>query len=321
MLQCVVRHLSIIVAVQEVKGLVDCEVLAEQHFRLLPGKLRLLKVHTSTVNLPKVDTSTVNLPKVHTSTVNLPKVHTSTVNLPKVYTSTVQFSSIQSLDWLGRQQRPSSSLFCRSRDFHSLMLPIQHFPCRPRRRPPFCVPWRMVLERLSWCVTCPSHASFRLLTVARRSSCGTTRQLILLRAQSLVLCSKVEDTKKFPQALGFESLDPFFRVSKQVLCFTAIGEDGCDKRLAELKRNSHTHIQYILARKFSATLPFTGEKLTEERVLNLHELEGKKRWIDLITLRSVVVRWTLRSIRTPTLRDPQNGRIIIWLNFFLVFVL
>ena len=49
-----------------------------------------------------------------------------------------------------------------------------------------------VLERLSWRVTCPYHASFRLLTVARRGSCGPTKKLISLHAQSLVLCSKKE---------------------------------------------------------------------------------------------------------------------------------
>ena len=42
-------------------------------------------------------------------------------------------------------------------------------------------------------------------------------------AAGLVL--QVGDTEKFPQALGFESLDPFFfffRASKQGPCFTAI---------------------------------------------------------------------------------------------------
>ena len=39
----------------------------------------------------------------------------------------------------------------------------------------------------------------------------------------------------FPRHFGFEGLDPFFsRVSKQSLCFTAIEEDGDDKRLVEL---------------------------------------------------------------------------------------
>ena len=53
------------------------------------------------------------------------------------------------------------------------------------------VPWRVVLDRLSWRATCPNnHANFRLLTVARWGSCGPTRTLILLCAQSLVLWSK-----------------------------------------------------------------------------------------------------------------------------------
>ena len=37
-------------------------------------------------------------------------------------------------------------------------------PAVSRRSPPYKVPWGMVLERLSWLVTCPNHASFRLLT-------------------------------------------------------------------------------------------------------------------------------------------------------------
>ena len=37
-----------------------------------------------------------------------------------------------------------------------------------------------VLERLLWRVTCPNHASFPVLTAARRGSHGPTRQLILL---------------------------------------------------------------------------------------------------------------------------------------------
>ena len=45
-------------------------------------------------------------------------------------------------------------------------------------------------ERLSWRATCPNHASFRLVTVARRGSYGSTRAMILLRIYSLALCSK-----------------------------------------------------------------------------------------------------------------------------------
>ena len=52
------------------------------------------------------------------------------------------------------------------------------------------------------------------------------------RVVGLVL--QVGDTEKFPHALGFEGLDPFFfRVSQRGPCFTAIEEDGGDTRLVE----------------------------------------------------------------------------------------
>ena len=68
------------------------------------------------------------------------------------------------------------------RDVHSLTLSFQHFLCRQRRRPLCKMPWRMVLERLSWCMTHPKHASFCLLTIARRDLCGLTWKLILFRS-------------------------------------------------------------------------------------------------------------------------------------------
>ena len=101
--------------------------------------------------------------------------------------------------WGTIQQRSSSSPFCRrplwavsgtGRDVHSLILSIQHFLCRPWHCPTSNVPWRMVLEMLSWRVTCLNHASFHLLTVARRASCGLPRELILLCTQWLLMCSK-----------------------------------------------------------------------------------------------------------------------------------
>ena len=67
------------------------------------------------------------------------------------------------------------------KDVHSLMLSFQHFFCRSRRHPPSKVPRTMVLKTLSWRVTCANRASFRLLTIARRSSCGRTRKMTLLR--------------------------------------------------------------------------------------------------------------------------------------------
>ena len=49
------------------------------------------------------------------------------------------------------------------------------------------------------------------------------------------LMLQVGDAEKFPLALGFESLDLLFRVSKQGPYFTTIVEDGGDRRLAELE--------------------------------------------------------------------------------------
>ena len=46
---------------------------------------------------------------------------------------------------------------------------------------------------------------------------------------------QVGDAEKFPQALVFGSLDLFFTASKQGLCFTAIEEDGYDKKLVQLE--------------------------------------------------------------------------------------
>ena len=54
------------------------------------------------------------------------------------------------------------------------------------------------------------------------------------------LVLQVGNAEKFPQALGFESLDlsPFFffcRVSEQGSCFAATEKDDCDKRLVQLE--------------------------------------------------------------------------------------
>ena len=66
----------------------------------------------------------------------------------------------------------------------------------------------MVLDRLLWRVTCPNHASFRLLTVARKGSCGSTRMLILLHTQLLVLCSKSSVKAGIMATHGFFYLGP-----------------------------------------------------------------------------------------------------------------
>ena len=103
-----------------------------------------------------------------------------------LHSCSVQFSSLT--DWViggtsgAFQQRSSKSFLqqaavsnsTKGRDVHSLMLSSQHFLCQQQWYPSSRVPWRIVLERLLWPITCLNHASFCLLTVARRGSCGPT---------------------------------------------------------------------------------------------------------------------------------------------------
>ena len=67
--------------------------------------------------------------------------------------------------------------------FFDVIRPVFFF-CRPRRRPPFRMPWTMILVRLSWRVTYLNHVSSSLLAVA----CGPARKLILL-------CTKCDPIK------------------------------------------------------------------------------------------------------------------------------
>ena len=57
----------------------------------------------------------------------------------------------------------------------------------------------------------------------------THKEVDLAPHPDVNLALLVSDTEKFPSALGFESLDPFFTVSKQDPCFTAVEENGGDQ--------------------------------------------------------------------------------------------
>ena len=74
---------------------------------------------------------------------------------------------------------------------HSLVLSIQHLFCRPQRRPPSKVP------------SC------------RRRFLWTHKEVDLASHLVIGLVLQVEDSEKFPQALRFESLDPFFLQSQR----------------------------------------------------------------------------------------------------------
>ena len=152
----------------------------------------------------------------------------------------MQFNSVWSLDRLdhgGRDgggmrdhsaeilfesflQEAPGARFGVGRDVHSLMLSIQHFLCRSRRRPPSSVPWRT-----GFVVTCdmPEPYQFSSLDRCQKRFLWTHTEVVL--DTHLVVGLVLQNAEKFPHALGFESLDPFFfRVSKQGTCFTVVAE-------------------------------------------------------------------------------------------------
>ena len=141
----------------------------------------------------------------------------------------VKVSSVQSLDQVGHQgvmrDDPAEILF----QFLSAGSPCEQFwrgqicglfdvvhpalPLLTMALPTLQSALKVVLDRLLWHAMCLNHASFHL-TFARRDSSRQTRKLtlFLLHTQSLVLCCKSKKEMQFPQALGFKSLDPLFRV-------------------------------------------------------------------------------------------------------------
>ena len=92
----------------------------------------------------------------------------------------------------------------------------------------------MVLERLLW-RDMPEPCKFPFLDSCQERFQWTYKKDNLALHPVVGLVRQVGDAEKFLQALGFESLDPFFRVSKQGPCFTAIEKAGDDKRLVELE--------------------------------------------------------------------------------------
>ena len=77
----------------------------------------------------------------------------------------------------------------------------------------------------------PKPRKFQSLDSCQRRFTWIHKEVDLAPHPVIGLVLQVGDTEKFPHALGFESLDSFFRVSKQGPCFTAIEEDGGDRRL------------------------------------------------------------------------------------------
>ena len=81
----------------------------------------------------------------------------------------------------------------------------------------------------------PEPRVFPSLDSRKNRFLWTHREVDIAPHPVVDLVLQVEDTKTFPHTLCFKSLDPFFTVSEQGPCFTAVEEGGGDKRVVELE--------------------------------------------------------------------------------------
>ena len=116
------------------------------------------------------------------------------------------------------------------------------------------------------------------MTVARKGSCRPTRKLTLLYTKPLVLCSKQEVQRSFLRHLVSKAWILFFRVSKQGPCFTAIVEDGGNKRLGQLELARQVD---GVTSKYSLAIATIAEAILMWTCIEL--LPGTWNWSSLLT--------------------------------------
>ena len=83
-------------------------------------------------------------------------------------------------------------------------------------------------------MTCPNYV-FPSLDSCQKRFLWAHKEVDFAPHSVVGLVFQVGDAEKFLQALVFEGLDPFFRVSKQGPCLTAIEEDRGDKKLVHIE--------------------------------------------------------------------------------------
>ena len=76
----------------------------------------------------------------------------------------------------------------------------------------------------------PEPCKFPSLDSCQKKFLWTRQEVDLAPHPVVRLVFQVGDAEKFPQAVGFKSLDLFFTVSEKSPCFTALDEDGGDKK-------------------------------------------------------------------------------------------
>ena len=78
----------------------------------------------------------------------------------------------------------------------------------------------------------PEPCNFLFLDSCQKRFLWTHKEIDLAPQPVVGPVFQVGNTEKFPPALCFESLDPFFRVSKQGPCFTACYHHSQDSNIA-----------------------------------------------------------------------------------------
>ena len=81
----------------------------------------------------------------------------------------------------------------------------------------------------------PEPCKLTFLDNCQKRFLWTHREVDLAPQAVVSLVFQVGDAEKFFKELCFQSLDPFFTVSKQGPCFTAMEEGEGDKRLVQLE--------------------------------------------------------------------------------------
>ena len=122
------------------------------------------------------------------------------------------------------------------RDLHPLILSIQHFFLPTMASPTLQGALKDGFGDGEAVVACdmPVSCKFPSLDSCQKRFLWAHKEVDFAPHSVVGLVFQVGDAEKFLQALVFEGLDPFFRVSKQGPCLTAMEENRGDKILAHL---------------------------------------------------------------------------------------
>ena len=90
---------------------------------------------------------------------------------------------------------------------HSLILSIQHFLCRPPRHPPSAAPLKDSFGEAVIACDMPEPSKFPSLDSCQKRFLRTHEAVDLAPHPVVGLVPQVGNAEKFPQVLGFESLD------------------------------------------------------------------------------------------------------------------